>query len=424
VFSKPCAARSVPGGLICVCNSTYCDTLEYSPPTKIGDVLIFSTSKNGLRFYQTDTKFLTNYTLDDFKYKGNKITVDRSKSYQKIIGFGSHITGTVQANLKRMSPELRNQLYMSFYSKTLGNAYTMLRTSIGGSDNDLEPWTYAEYPEYDANLTTFTKLDPRDELKISQINELVKITGNNDIKLIGATWSPPRWMKTNKEWTGEAYLRKEYYSTWALYHVRFLELMKKAGIDFWAISTANEPQNGTFLGQFIYRWMSIGWDPTSMARWVANFLGPMLRKKFPMVNIITGDDQRFTFPSWFDTMYSSYPDSRQYIFGHATHWYLNWAAKPKVLTETYLKYPEINIMATEAATGTKPWEVSGPLLGDWTRAERYIIDIMETFDNYCTVWMDWNLIVNRTGGPAYDPGTFSDAATILPDDGKNFINFS
>ena len=52
-------------------------------------------------------------------------------------------------------------------------------------------------------------------------------------------------MKSNKDWSGFSWLRKNYYQAWADYHLKFLEAYSSEGIDgIWAISTGNEPING------------------------------------------------------------------------------------------------------------------------------------------------------------------------------------
>lgn len=191
-------------------------------PENDGEVLILSTSKSGLRFHETRTKFgedevtipngayhygptrNANFEMakmilkipDRFEEPLDSvvnISINRTATYQKIIGFGGAFTGAVSQNLKELSsPELQNFVYESYYSKQKGNGYNLMRFPIGGCDFDVEPWAYNEFPEHDPYLTGFTKLDPRDLEKIDQINVLKRVADNYDIKLIGAAWSPPR----------------------------------------------------------------------------------------------------------------------------------------------------------------------------------------------------------------------------------------
>lgn len=57
-------------------------------------------------------------------------------------------------------------------------------------------------------------------LQLSQLKDLKIAAVNDDIKYIGAAWSPPPWMKTNNDWTGFSALKTEYYTTWAQYHLK------------------------------------------------------------------------------------------------------------------------------------------------------------------------------------------------------------
>lgn len=140
------------------------------------------------------------------------IDVNREKTYQKIVGFGGAFTGAVSYNLKKLdSDKLRNSIYRSYYSKKYGNGYNMMRYSIGGCDFDFEPWTYNEVPEHDPYLANFTTLDDRDFQKLEQIAILKKVADNHDIKFVGSAWGPPKWMKTNGDWSGFGFLREEYY---------------------------------------------------------------------------------------------------------------------------------------------------------------------------------------------------------------------
>lgn len=60
------------------------------------------------------------------------------------------------------------------------------------------------------------------------------------LKFFTSTWIAPKWMKDSGEYAG-GYLKKEHYQTFANYFLKFLEEYKKEGLDFWAITTGNEP---------------------------------------------------------------------------------------------------------------------------------------------------------------------------------------
>jgi glucosylceramidase len=387
----PCVLKPFNSGLVCVCNSTYCDTLEYKNPPKAGDVVIISTSKDGLRFHETHAKFGSGKHLkiengpyyfgtssenrNDFDIQAQvmkvvkqiegieepinaivNIEVNRTEKFQEVIGFGGAFTGSVSYLLKLMSKELQDHIFKGYYSHEIGIGYNLMRYPIGGCDFDLAPWAYHEKPEHDPYLSNFTSLDERDIDKIAQIQDLKKASKNDDIRMIGTAWSPPKWMKTNNEWTGFSALRDEYYQTWANYHVKFLELMAKHDNNFWAITTGNEPMNGV-LFQYFAKFMSLGWDPDSQGKWIANNLGPTM-KASPVaknVKILGGDDQRYTLPIWFERMHKGNENSTNFIDGLAFHWYADKMTPASLLNDAANIYPDKFIISTEACSGDRPW---------------------------------------------------------------------
>jgi glucosylceramidase len=330
------------------------------------------------------------------------VHINRKIKFQNFIGFGNAFTGSVSYNLNKLKPELQTHIYNSHYSREIGNGFTMMRYTIGGCDFDLEPWAYNELPTNDGDLTNFTALDQRDLEKIRQIQNLIATSKNNDIKFIGSAWSPPPWMKTNNNWTGFSSLKDEYYQTWANYHRKFLKFMQNAGLNFWAITTGNEPLNGVSAFLFI-RFMSLGWTPGSQGKWVAENLGPSIKDSddFKDIKILAGDDQRYVFPWWFKSLYNNHPQCLNYIDGHAFHWYWNKIAPSTLLDTSYVDYPNKFLISTEACSGDKPWEEHKPLLGSWSRCEDYILDIIEDFNHYVSAWVDWNLVLDENGGPNY-----------------------
>lgn len=431
--SKPCHLKAFKTGLVCFCNETYCDTLEFDLPKVKGEALIISTSESGLRYHESRGQFQNEERLiiphGPYYYESHEhgdsneymkivekfthfdeplnrivnIHVEKDKEFQKIVGFGGALTGSVSYNLKKLeSDKLRNFVYRGYYSKKYGNGFNMMRYTIGGCDFDFEPWAYQESPEHDPYLANFTKLDDRDYEKIEQIKVLQKIADNHDIKFIGAAWGPPKWMKTNGEWTGFGFLREEYYQTWADYHVKFLELMHEANISFYAISSGNEPQNGVVL-PFAVHFISLGWLPRDQARWLVDHLGPSIKKSqhVSQVKILSHDDARITLPYWLEQMMEAAPEVDALIEGLAFHWYSDRVLGGMALDRVYAKHPNKIFLSTEACAGWSPIEVRRPLLGYWPRAESYILDIMEDFNHHTAGWIDWNLVLDEDGGPNY-----------------------
>ncbi|VEN61153.1 unnamed protein product, partial [Callosobruchus maculatus] len=101
----------------------------------------------------------------------------------------------------------------------------------------------------------------------------------------------------------------------------------------------------------------------------------------------------------------------KYIDGIAIHWYADRFVSPKKLAQTYEEFPLKFMLASEASLGSIPL-LPHVVLGSWSRAERYAFDIMEDLNNYVGGWVDWNMVLDLTGGPTYI-WNFLDASIVV-----------
>ncbi|CAD6992978.1 unnamed protein product [Ceratitis capitata] len=414
--SAPCALREYKNGFVCVCNATYCDYLDDPSPENEEEFVIVSSSKAGLRFGTTsgkvnDTSFTTVLDYNKTTARTRKVTinVDREKQYQNITGFGGSFTGSVSYILDKLPQGLQDHIYKSFYAQE-GIGFNLMRTSIGGCDFDSKAWAYNEEPENDAALSNFTDLDPSEKKRIEQIKHLKEVTNVENLRIKAAAWSPPPWMKTNNKWTGVSRLKEEYYQTWADYHVRWIELWEKQGLPIWAISTGNEPSNGVIF-MFFAKFMSLGWLPESQAIWVSEHLGPTMRNKYKDVIIFGNDDQRFTFAFWFKMMKAVRADSVDYLSGLSVHWYWDEIFKPVFIDIARKEMPDKIMLVSESCIGDKPWQKAAPVLGDWSRGEKFARAFLQDLQHDFNGWIDWNIVLDEQGGPNYVEN-FVDAPSI------------
>lgn len=341
------------------------------------------------------------------------VTIQDSVRFQKMMGFGGALTGSVVFNLGAVPEALEDSLLESYYSKDHGIGYSMLRMAIGGSDFDFAPWAYNESPKDDRKLSNFTQLDAKDLLILKRIKKIQKMVGEKDrLKIKAAAWSCPKWMRSPNRRGGPGVLKQEYYQTWADYHIRFLELMQKEDVDIWALSTGNEPLNG-IIGWIVTPWMNLGWYPKDVAQYVVENLGPTLRNSsFRDVLILAGDDQRTIFPWYFQEMKNSFPAAFDYIDGLAVHSYLDSYMPPEMLSWGQEAFPDQFILNTESSIGDIRYSPRGPLLGSWDRAVEYIRMYMQSFKNSVVGWIDWNLALDESGGPNYVKNTVESPVVI------------
>jgi glucosylceramidase len=387
--AEDCLSRDYDhGGTVCVCNSDHCDTIPRPEKVEQPQLLIYTSNKAGSRFEQTTGQFEQSDAPD------NQIRIDPAQKFQTILGWGGAFTDATGINIESLDEQLQETLLRSYFADD-GIEYSMCRVPIGGTDFSTHGYSYDD-GDVDKDLINFTLADEDHQYKIPLIKKALDLTENN-LRLFASAWTAPTWMKTNGEYAGYGFLLEEMYQTWADYFVKFLDSYQSEGIEFWGITTGNEP--GLAMVP-LNKISNVGWNSTQMGKWILNNLGPSIRNSnHSDINIMILDDQRMHLPSFVDQALED-NTTREYIDGIAVHWYTDILFPAKLLTETHDHFPEKFILSTEACNGIDL--MVGPVvLGSWDRGEWYTIDIMEDLLNWVGGWIDWNMVLDPSGGPTY-----------------------
>ena len=135
---KPCSPRQFNhDSIVCVCDEDYCDSLDPLAKTPRGTVQIFESSRAGKRLEGRQTEF--NNELEGGSNYWN-VTVDRSKTFQNIIGFGGAWSDAAALSIGRMSPNLQKSILRAYFSDE-GIEYSTARVVISGCDFSTSPCT-------------------------------------------------------------------------------------------------------------------------------------------------------------------------------------------------------------------------------------------------------------------------------------------
>lgn len=388
--TNECVPRSFgTDKIVCVCNATYCDSTPDNDPKvpENGTFYWYVSNKAGLRMNMRRGEF------NSCQQKSRPLTliIDSTKKYQKILGFGGAFTDSAGINIKKLSEAAQDQIIRTYYDPIKGSRYTLGRLGIGSTDFSSRFYTYDDYPN-DTQLEHFA-LAPEDyKYKIPYMKKAVKL--NPKTKFFAATWSPPTWMKTNDKPSGFGFLKPEYYQKYAEYIMKFVEAYKNNSLDIWAVSTGNEPINAYIPLDPL---SSMGWTPNTVADWVANNLGPTLAASKYDTKILALDDQRIELPWFIDLMFTN-KKAKDYVAGIAVHWYSDFISSPLALDTTHNNFPDKFILMTEACIGSGPLERKVDL-GAWDRGQKYILSIIEYMNHWSVGWVDWNLVLDKSGGP-------------------------
>ncbi|XP_031839027.2 lysosomal acid glucosylceramidase-like isoform X1 [Nomia melanderi] len=390
-WSKECVPRSFGHNkIVCVCNSTYCDTTPDADP-KVppnGRFYWYVSTKDGERLSLKEKEFgdahSNLFTLT--------LTVDSTVRYQKILGFGGAFTDSAGMHITSLSNATQDQLMRAYFDTKEGSGYMLGRVPIGSSDFSTRVYTYDDTQD-DDTLEHFSLAQEDYQYKLPLMRKAHEL--NPEVKFFSAAWSPPRWMKTNDEINGFGFLDRKYYDVYSNYLVKFLDEYRKNGVNIWGISTGNEPINAFIPFDKLN---SLGWTPPTVSEWVGEHFGPILEASDHNDTIIMGlDDQRIFLP-WFAK--NAYPrhNMSKYIAGTAVHYYADALAPAGLLDLTHEAFPDKFILMTEACTGTVP-ALRHVDLGSWDRGETYILSILEYLNHWSVGWVDWNLALDKSGGP-------------------------
>lgn len=340
-----------------------------------------------------------------------EINVNIDSTQQTITGFGGAFTES-SAYLLNQLGEANRKLILDAYFSEEGANYSLCRTHMNSCDFSLSQYSYAPV-EDDKNLEHFSIEEDSADL-IPMIKDAMEVSSEG-FKLFASPWTAPPWMKDNKGWVGGKLL-PEYYSTWALFFSKYYEAYKAEGINLWGFTVENEPHgNGN-------NWESMHFSPQEMTDFVQNHLGPQLENDGYGDLIILGYDQnRAGLKEWVDEMYKD-EASAKYYDGTAVHWYEStYDYFPKELQYAHQKAPDKYLIQTEACVDSEVpawkddewyWSKEATDWGwDWAAEDekylhpkyvpvyRYARDIIGCLNNHVDGWVDWNMVLDKQGGP-------------------------
>ncbi|KAF0683334.1 Aste57867_24610 [Aphanomyces stellatus] len=388
-------------------------TSHQQPPT---DVICIETSPdNG---HLTTAIAHASLSKTDTASGGSVIAIDESKTFQDIVGFGGAFTEASALQFQRLPREKQDDLLRLYFDEATGAAYSVGRVPMNSCDFSPATYSFADV-ENDFSLDHFDMSVEHDTAAIIPfIQSALRL--RTDMKLFLSPWSPPAWMKFpdaqgERTMLGSASpygLHPDFRSSWALYFSKFISAYKAHGIPFWGLTPQNEPQQPA-------PWEACLYDDAYQAEFISSFLGPRIRRDHPHMKILIFDHNRGNVHLWAHGVYN-HSTAIDFVDGVAFHWYdntrdLDGVQNHEHVNDTYHLNPTKFLLATEAAncpgvaTGTDAWR----------RGQRYAHDILADLAHYAGGWVDWNLLLDHTGGPN-KLGNTCDAPVILTPDGADF----
>jgi glucosylceramidase len=400
--------------------------MSWKVPQNNLPVEVFETSANGNKLKR----------ITEFPSGGRVISIQLfpETKFQTITGFGGSFTEASAYLLNKLTKENRDLILDAYFGEA-GARYSLTRTHISSCDFSLGNYSYAPV-KGDIELKHFSVNEDRDDI-IPMIRDAMKHS-KDGFKIIASPWTAPPWMKDNNDWRGGKLL-PEYYDSWALFFSKYFTEYKKEGIDIWGVTVENEPLG---CGN---NWESMIYTPEEMLNFVKNHLGPKLKADGHQVKVLAYDQNRGEdLENWAKVIYKD-DSSSKYFDGFAIHWYAStydWF--PESLNFTHEKAPGKHLIQTEACIDAEVphwqddnwyWSEEATDWGwDWAPADqkklhpkyvpvyRYARDIIGCMNNWVDGWVDWNMVLDRQGGPNWFKNWC--IAPVIVDPEKNEVYFT
>jgi glucosylceramidase len=439
---------------------------------------ILLTSEQGHRLSE-----LSNTPFQTGRAAGNVVTVDPEQKKQSLLGIGTSFTEASAFVLAHLDQDKRGEVMARVFSEQGAN-FPIARTHIGACDFCVHGrYSYADQPG-DSSLDAFdisVDLDGFDSAFHPGINDpsfdllpmiqqalaIKQGQGEKTLRIMASAWTAPAWMKDIEDWyrppvaendfegTGGR-LKPEYESTFADYLVKYLESYRQQGVDIWAITPLNEPLGNS--GQ----WESMLFTPETQNAFIRQHLGPALANSDNgAVKLYIYDHSRDQLEEWADAIYGD-SETAEYVAGAAVHWYeSSYKVFEDVFDRVHDQYPQFDIIHSEGCIDDlgKPapegvldpdrYQESGWFANDdfwwndnatdwaytvtwpgvnaeehpiYTPVHRYARNIIVSLDHWVSGWIDWNIVLDKNGGPNH-VGNFC-GAPIMVDTDTGYVYYT
>ncbi len=314
-----------------------------------------------------------------------QINLYPDSTFQSMDGFGFTLSQGSASHLLAMSDSARKSVLQELFgSGERDIRISYLRLAVAASDLNAFPFSYNDLKDpkgSDPSLSQFSlSYDTLDVLPI--LKQILEV--NPSIKLMASPWSPPTWMKDNRDTRGGSLL-PEFEANYAQYLVKYIQEMSKRGFIIDALTIQNEPLHPGNNPSLLML-------PEQQARFIGKHLGPAFRQAGIQTKIVIYDHNADR-PDYPITVLSD-PLANPFIDGSAFHLY---GGQIEALSKVHQAFPDKHIYFTEQWVGSPgnlegdiAWHVKNLLIG----APR----------NWAKTVLEWNISSNPSLSPHTDRG--------------------
>ena len=338
--------------------------------------------------------------IQQSQHSGNSLWVDPQRRFQTIEGFGGAFTEATATVWQRLTPNQQTQVLRDYFSPSVGHGYTFCRVHMNSCDFALGNYAHVEQQD-DVALKSFSIA--RDQQALLPMIKAALAVAGQPIKLLVSPWSPPAWMKSNGQMNLGGKLLPQYAKAWAQCFVKFIQAYAAEGVPVWGVSVQNEPAA-------TQSWDSCIYSAQEERDFVRDHLGPALHKAgLGHIAIVIWDHNRDCMVERASTVYAD-AQAAHYVWGTGFHWYgENHFDHVQLVHDAW---PDKKLLFTEGC------QEGGPHQGSWALGERYARSIINDLNRWTVGWIDWNLLLDHSGGPNH-VGNLCSAPMLASDAGDS-----
>jgi len=309
------------------------------------------------------------------------VTIDSSKHFQKMHGFGAAMTDASAELFSRLPDDKRKAIMAELFGRANGGlGLSFTRLTVGASDFSTSDYSYDDTPGNvpDPELRRFS-IDPAKKYVLPRTREALAI--NPNLLVMISPWSAPAWMKTTRSLIkGE--LVSEFYQPFATYLARTVEEFGHEGVPVSMVTIQNEPdfEPGDYPGMRV--------NSPDRAVIIGRFVGPTFRAR-GLKSQILDYDHNWDDPQMPLTVLAD-PVARQYVSGVAWHCY---EGDVPAQSPVHDAHPDKDAWLTECSGGE--WSPKYAEVLGWM-TEKLIIGAS---NNWSRGTLLWNLALDPKHGP-------------------------
>ncbi|MHC9537108.1 glycoside hydrolase family 30 protein [Dellaglioa sp. BT-FLS60] len=313
--------------------------------------------------------------------ENNAINIFPDFEDQTFEGGGGAFTESTGYVYSKLSQEEKDR-FISKYFDTDKMNYQLGRLHLDSCDFSLSEYEAMSDPD-DRKMTSFS-MDRVQKNILPLLKDVKEKTGKN-LDLMISPWSPPAFMKTNgKREKGK--LKNEYQGFWADYICKYIQELKGLGVEVHCLTIQNEPNAEQI-------WDSCFYTAQEEKVFLKDYLYPALKKNHlsDEIEIFIWDHNKERVYERACAMIDEETDSM--ISGIAFHWYSG--DHFEALDLIHKRFPNKKLVLSEMCIEYNKYDSEDPL----KNAQIYAHDIIGNLNAGMNAFYDWNLLLNKDGGP-------------------------